>query len=42
MVNHDVQWLYISMHNTVRVGILQRLQYFIGVKSDVHVVEQVV
>jgi hypothetical protein len=24
------------------VGILQRLQYFVGVKSDVHVVEQVV
>mgnify|MGYP000893972152 CR=1 FL=1 len=42
MVNHDVQGLDVSVHDAVRVGVLERLQNFEGIKSNVHRVELVV
>ena len=42
VINHNVVRLNISVHDAVRVGVLERLQNFEGIKSNVHRVELVV
>ena len=39
VVNHNVQGLHISVHDSMDMRILQCFQHLVGVQSDVHVVE---
>ena len=39
VINNDVEWLHVAMHDTVRVGKLESFQCFVDVQPDVHVVE---
>ena len=37
MVYYDVEWLYVSVDDAVRVGVVKRLAKLVGVESDVDV-----
>jgi len=42
VVNHDIVWLHISVHDALAVAVVQGLQYLVNVESDVQVREALV
>lgn len=42
MINHDVKWFDVSVHDAVRMCVLKCLQNFEGVKANVHSIELVI
>jgi len=39
VVDHDIMWLHISMHNTLRMAVVKSFQYFKDIESNVVVCE---
>ena len=42
VVDHDIVWLHISVHDTLRVAVVKGLQHLVDVESDVVVSEALV
>lgn len=42
VVNHDVVWLHVSVHNTFAMAVIESLKYFINIEPNVQVSEALV
>lgn len=42
MVNHNVQWFDISVHDAMRMRILQRLQHLVRIQTNIHMIQLIV